>query len=103
MNSITLVNTPPSTPSSKFETPPSEKQTKKCPSPPSKIRNYSTTTSDSSTNRKSYFNNTFLVIKTLGSGDYGDVFHVKNNKNGREYAIKKSKHAWYSNSQKYIL
>ncbi|XP_060884956.1 membrane-associated tyrosine- and threonine-specific cdc2-inhibitory kinase [Labrus mixtus] len=50
--------------------------------------------------QQSYFNQCFTNLGLLGRGSFGEVYKVQNNKNSRQYAVKRSAHRFRGKSER---
>ncbi|XP_070707551.1 membrane-associated tyrosine- and threonine-specific cdc2-inhibitory kinase [Pempheris klunzingeri] len=50
--------------------------------------------------QQSYFNQCFTNLGLLGRGSFGEVYKVQNNKDGCQYAVKRSAHRFRGNSER---
>ncbi|CAG12655.1 unnamed protein product, partial [Tetraodon nigroviridis] len=50
--------------------------------------------------QQSYFNQCFTNLGLLGRGSFGEVYKVRSNKDGRQYAVKRSAHRFRGNSER---
>ncbi|XP_041670888.1 membrane-associated tyrosine- and threonine-specific cdc2-inhibitory kinase [Cheilinus undulatus] len=50
--------------------------------------------------QQSYFNQCFTNLGLVGRGSFGEVYKVQNNKDGRQYAVKRSAHRFRGKSER---
>ncbi|KAM9838129.1 membrane-associated tyrosine- and threonine-specific cdc2-inhibitory kinase [Aulostomus maculatus] len=50
--------------------------------------------------QQSYFNQCFTNLGLLGRGSFGEVYKVQSNKDGQQYAVKRSTHRFRGNSER---